>query len=141
MAEPLVVSGLLDKYSRILGRLKRVEAEAETLRADLAHIEAAVRLFKADYDFRAVLPRRTNNRHDEGKPLIRTVMDVLRESTEPLSSRQIAYRVYKIRGVERPEEILLRRMGNAINASLRRQQTREMVACHEKESPVVWELV
>jgi hypothetical protein len=136
MADPHVITALVEKYSRTLGRLRDCEREAETLRADLSHLEAAIRLFRADYDFTVILPRRRYT-PQASRTLIRRALDVLRDADEPLTSRGVALALTE----GEPEELALRKLANNLTGRLRRQQKAGVVRALEGSGAVRWELV
>jgi hypothetical protein len=49
MAEPHVVSALVSERAELGGQIEALERQADQLRADLLHIDAAMRIFAPDY--------------------------------------------------------------------------------------------
>lgn len=120
MADSNVLSALTRKYALILGELRQCEGRSDKLRADLVHIEATIRLFRADWDSE-VRPRRPRKasrwlRHGDG---VRTAIDVLRASPVPMTSREIAVRVLALAGVDCVEAAHLNAAAHSIAASLK----------------------
>ena len=58
MAEPHVISALVAKRAELLGLIEQREREIETLRGQLAHLDATLLLFKLDADLAAIRPKR-----------------------------------------------------------------------------------
>ena len=56
MAEPHVLTGLVNKYRETAGKLKACEAEAVRLQTDLQTLHAAIQIFKPDFDSGIVIP-------------------------------------------------------------------------------------
>lgn len=53
-----VISGLIRKRAEIAGRINRAEAEARKLRAELAHVDAVLRLYVAGIKVEDIKPKR-----------------------------------------------------------------------------------
>ena len=92
MADTHVLAALTRKYAAMLGELRQCVGRSEKLRADLAHVEATIRLFREDWDaagVRATRPRLAYrwNRYGQG---VTTALDVLRDAAEPMTARELA---------------------------------------------------
>ena len=57
MAEPHVLSVLVSKRSELAGEIDGLERQADQLRTDLLHIDAAIRIFAPDYRRTRFVPR------------------------------------------------------------------------------------
>jgi hypothetical protein len=101
MAEPHVITALVGKYRQLSGKLLVCERDAAAIRADLAHLDAAIRLFKADYDTGSIPPKRPYrpNRLFRKGTLSRNSMEILRPATEPLTAREIVLATLREQGV------------------------------------------
>lgn len=120
MPEPYVLTALYRKYAEILGEMRQAEDRTQALRADLAHLEATIRLFKAD-DFNpdAISPKRRNKpsrwlRRGQG---IQTALEVLKDAKEPLTARQIAVQVMQRRGITDRDRQTVKSIANTIRTT------------------------
>ena len=100
MSELSIVSSLREKRLEVAGILEGLERQVDARRADLAHLDATIGLFDPNEILVAVRParrRRYNDwfRHGECR---RTIHDVLRDATEPMTTRE---RVVRLRGTEK----------------------------------------
>jgi ribosomal protein L29 len=62
MGDTFVISGLRDKRSELAGQIVELEKQAMRLRADLAHVEATLRIFDPSAELERVVPRKLDNR-------------------------------------------------------------------------------
>ena len=101
MAESHVISGLVAKRSELDGIIQFHRNELQRLSGDVAHLDAAIKLFDPDYDLRTIkakAPRQVNPWFEHGEAN-RRVMDILRASSTPLSTRQIGEAMIAAKGV------------------------------------------
>jgi hypothetical protein len=91
--DPHVLSALKEKRARLAGELKMAEVRVVALRADLASIDACLRIFHSDIDPEAIMPKVTFGKTPAGLPKgagTRTALEVLRETGEPMSTPELA---------------------------------------------------
>jgi hypothetical protein len=67
MAEPHVLSALVSKRAEIAGQIEGLERQADQFRADLLHIDAAIRIFAPDYRPNEIRPKAKRKKGD-GSP-------------------------------------------------------------------------
>ncbi len=108
MAESHVISGLVSKRAELSGLFQQHQAELKKIAIDLAHIDAAIKLFDPDYDLNAIKAKDTkqlNPWFDHGEAS-RLILDVLRSASSALSTRQLGEAMASIKGllVESPKE-------------------------------------
>lgn len=87
-----VISGLMRKRAELAGELIAIEARAEKLRADLAALDGAIRVFDPSAVPTSIKPKRFQTPTTplpHGHPS-RMMMDILRTAPEPMTARQIA---------------------------------------------------
>lgn len=85
---PNTVSGLVAKHAELSALRDRYKAEIKKLTVDIDHLDAAIRLFDPDADTYAIKQYVTKHRAQKGS-VKRFVLNCLRESDQPLTSRQI----------------------------------------------------
>lgn len=85
---PNTVAGLVAKHAELTALRERHKAEIKKLTVDIDHLDAAIRLFDPNADTSAIKEYVTKHRAQKGT-VKRFVLSRLRESSEPLTSRQI----------------------------------------------------
>jgi hypothetical protein len=72
---------LFDKRSELAGLIIQAEQQARALRADLAHVEATIRILRPGIDLPKIVPRRVQYRPRYFKrgQLTRLILDYIRE--------------------------------------------------------------
>src|SRR5215210_5960665 len=97
------ISRLIAKRAEIAGMIAELEEELNQCRADLTHIDGALRLLNADLDPTAILPRQRRYQRTHyfaRNELSRLCMDILREAAEPLTSGEITLRIIAAKGFD-----------------------------------------
>ena len=77
------------------GILEGLERQADARRADLAHLDATIRLFDPNDILVAARPARRRRYNDWFRPgeCRRRIHDVLRDATEPMATREIVEKI------------------------------------------------
>jgi len=114
------LSGLIAKRAEVAGQIADARETLRKLIVDLDHVDAAIRLFDPDYDIasirdKPVHPAQIARRGDS----IRLILDLLREATEPMTTKQIALQVMAHRGLNTMDDALVLTMTRRVGASLR----------------------
>jgi hypothetical protein len=82
---------LRDKRLEVADAIERLERQVDQQRADLAHLEATMRLFDPNVEhatLQSAPPRRRNDWFRPGE-CRRRIHDVLRDATGPMTTREI----------------------------------------------------
>jgi hypothetical protein len=92
MAETHVISALVAKRSELAGLVDHHRKEAARLLQDVKLLDATIKLFEPEFSTDLIKPKRHQKRnlyfkHGEAH---RMVLDILRESGKPLSTKEIA---------------------------------------------------
>ena len=101
MSESHVVSSLVAKRSELSGLLFQHQQAIQQLSASIVNIDGAIKLFDPDYDLRTIkikAPRQANTWFEHGE-VGRMILDALRTSTTPLSTRQIGEIMIGVKGI------------------------------------------
>lgn len=85
---PNTVSGLVAKHAELLALREKYRAEIKKLTVDIDHLDAAIRLFDPNADTSAIKAYVTKHRAQKGT-VKRFVLNLLREASEPMTSRQL----------------------------------------------------
>ena len=101
MSESSVVSSLREKRWELAGILDDLERQAIAHRADLAHLDATIRLFAPNDILEAGQPalRRRYNEWFRPGECRRKIHDVLRDATQPMTTREIVEKIMAARGL------------------------------------------
>jgi hypothetical protein len=92
---------LREKRAELTGILDSLERQANARRADLAHLDATIRLFDLTDVLVAVQPARRPRYNDWFHPgeCRRRIHDVLRDATEPMTTRDIVEKIMVARHI------------------------------------------
>jgi hypothetical protein len=122
-AIPLVLAGLIRKRATLSGEIEALRTRVANLQADLAHLDAVIRIMDPASDPEAIRPKVPRNRCDwfgRGE-LARLAMDAVREAPESVAALDIARTVMLRKGLE-PSSYTLRRIKGMVDAALRRRE-------------------
>lgn len=142
MPEKHVVVALVERRARTAGELKKAGLRVEALKADLAAIDACIRMFNADYDIAAIPAKTTNAKNPALLPKgagSRKALDILRASGDALSSWDLARRILISMGKETDDRAVLM-LAKTIHSSLSRQKN-PVVALDRATWPGKWRLL
>ena len=100
MGEAHVVSALRDKRAELSGLILELEKELHQRRADLAHLDATLKLFAPDLSPRSIKPRRPGRRNAWFRrgECTRAVLDML--AKHPMTSVEITDKLMAMRGID-----------------------------------------
>ena len=141
MAELHVIGALRNKHAELAGVLRQLEQQLVQQRADLAHVDATMRLFDPDIrpnDIRAKQPRARNAWFRPGECL-RLIYDELREATQPVTTRELAERVMQAKAIPAADNDRRERIQKTLLGSLNR--AKQTIARVEIAGAVRWRLI
>lgn len=124
MTDTHVISGLVDKRARLDGEIQMRRFQITRLEMEVAHLDAVIKMFRPNYDIRKIATKRTISRSKTGTARgseTREALKVLREATEPLTSREVAEDILERRS-EAFCETTCERLANNIHGSLSRRK-------------------
>ncbi len=129
MAEIHVISALRTKRAEIGGYIHDLEKKIKRLRANLAHVDATIRLFAPGLDPDAILPKRTyqRTRYFAKGELSRRCLDVLRDTEGPLTTAEIAAAVMADKGPLASDPALIAAVAERVQGLLRNLSKRGAV--------------
>jgi hypothetical protein len=111
MAGTHVISALVDKRARLDGEIKSRRFQIMRLEAEMAHVDAVIRMFNPSYDISKIATKRSFGKNPAGTKKgdgVRMALTVLREASEPLTTNEIAARVLaKLGKPETPEALAM----------------------------------
>src|SRR4051812_47409915 len=121
--DTFAISALARKRVEVAAEIVERERALDQLRADLAHLDGALRLLQPAYKLESIRPRRRQTKRERWfatGELGRLGLDGLRAAAEPLPTAEIARAVMRRRGMDSEDEAALLRVGNMLAGVLRR---------------------
>ena len=142
MADPLSISILRKKRDRIRDTIAAYESKLKSAQADLAHVNATLRLFEASGEPEDFPPYIDLNRVFKRGETTQFCLDTLR-SDGPLDTRQLAYRLMKSKGLDTDDKVLLTTVALRIVQTLRMRARRggQIDGSERRKGVCVWRLV
>ena len=101
MAEPHVIGALRDKRSELAGIVMSLEQQLVQRRASLTHLDATMRLFDPELRPEEIRPRKQRSCNAWFRPgeCLRLVYDVLRDTLEPVTTRELVDRIVEVKSI------------------------------------------
>jgi hypothetical protein len=141
MAELHVIGALRNKRAELAGTLRQLEQQLAGHRANLAHLDATMRLFDPNIRPKDIRPRRVRARNvwfRQGECL-RLIYDELREATQPVTTRELAERIIRVKAIQTADDHQRELVQKTLLGSLNR--AKETVARVETAGVVSWRLI
>ena len=141
MAEPHVIVALRNKRAELAGMLRQLEQQLGQQRADLAHVDATMRLFDPNIRPNDIRPRQPRERNAWFRPgeCLRLIYDELREATQPVTTRELAERIMRVKAIPPADNDRRERVQKTLLSSLNR--AKETIARVEIAGVVRWRLI
>lgn len=141
MAELHVICALRNQRAELAGTLRQLEQQLVQQRANLAHVDATMRLFDPDIRPKDIRPKQPRARNAWFRPreCLRLVYDELRETTQPVTTRALAERIMQAKGIPAADNDRRERIQKTLLASLNR--AKETIARVEIAGVVSWRLI
>jgi len=143
MAESHIITGLVAKRSELAGLAKHYQTEISRITGDLNHIDATIKLFSPEFDLRTVRTKehRKRNQYFKSGECPRMTLDILRESSEALTSRQIAEDMLRRKGLEPSVERIDQLQKSALNVLKRLEDKGLVMQDTQKGISHTWKIV
>jgi len=137
------ISRLIAKRAEIAGMIAHLERELDQCRADLMHIDGALRVLRADLDPETIPPRRVYNRtrHFARNELSRLCMDTLRQAAEPLTAEEITIQIMTAKGLDLRDGRLRAAIRVQVGAVLKRLNRKQIAKPSGKGVGATWRLL
>jgi hypothetical protein len=122
-----VVSGLIAKRAELAGVIDQLQRQLDQYRADLTHIDGALRILASDLDPEAIRPKRIyrRNRYFARNELSRLCLGVFRETAaEAMSVDEIARQVIVAKGFAVSDAVLRTAIRDQVGNIVKRLQGR-----------------
>lgn len=124
-----MVTGLVAKRAELAGELSATHDRLRELVNALEHLDATLQLIAPDMEVEAIRPKAFRPPEDWSKrgQMSRLVRSILRQSREPLTSREIAAQMLLERAMDAEDVKMLRTMTKRVATALRDQRDRGRV--------------
>ena len=101
MGEPHVISALSNKRAELAGIVSQLERQLGQQQANLAHLDATMRLFDPDIRPNTIRPKQQRARRAWFRPgeCLRLIYDELRDAVQPMSTRELAERIMRVKAM------------------------------------------
>jgi hypothetical protein len=142
MAESHVVSALVNKRAEIAGMIARTEQQLGQFRADLVHLDAALRLFAPGLEPKTIPPKKIRQADlwfAQGE-LSRRVLDALRRAGEPIRAPDLVRAVMIDKGLDPGDRPSFARVQWKIRDTLKRLNKRGLLAPDGVGHGVLWRI-
>ena len=123
VTKDIVVSGLIAKRRELAGVIDEMQRQLDQYRADLTHIDGALRVLAIDLDPETIRPKRAyrRNRYFARNELSRLCLGVLRTAVgEPLSTDDIGGRVIASKGFDATDSALRAAIRDQVGSIVKR---------------------
>ena len=140
MAELHVMGALRNKRAELAGTLRQLEQQLAQQRANLAHLDATLRLFDPNIRPQDIRPRQQRARNAWFRPgeCLRLLYDELREATQPVTTRELAERIMRLKAMPATDDRRRELVQKTLLSSLNR--ARGTIARVETAGVVSWRL-
>ncbi len=123
-----IVAGLVKRRAELAGEADTLRARLAAIGIDLGHLDAVIRQFDPEHDIASIRPKRPRaNDHARRGEMSRAVLGVLRLSSEPLSTTDIALRLAGTKDVDEGDKRAMRLLTKRVGMTLSHQRTRGTV--------------
>lgn len=140
MAEPHVISALSNKRAELAAIVSQLERQLAQQQADLAHLDATMRLFDPNMRPDKIRPKQPRTRSVWFRPgeCLRLIYDALREAAQPMTTHQLAERIIRVKALPMADDRQRALVQKTILGSLNR--AKETIVRVEVAGVVSWRL-
>lgn len=138
-----VLTGLVKRRAELTGDIERTHAALRKMVDDLENLDATIRQFAPDYQVEAIRPKAFRPPKDWANrgQMSRIILSILRQATEPLTTRDIALELLVTRALDQSDVRLLRLMTKRVGVALRGQKDNGAVRATQGPGQfVLWEV-
>ena len=138
-----VLTGLVKRRAEVTGEIEAIHERLKALLNDLASLDATILQFDPEHKVEAIRPRAIRPPADWSNrgQMSRVVLSILRQATEPLTTRDIALEMLVARAMDKNDVNLFKLMTKRVGVALRTQK--ENGAVRAEQGPgqfVLWEV-
>ncbi len=138
-----VLHGLVKRRAELAGEIERTHQHLRKIVADIEALDATILQFDPTYQIEAIKPRAFRPPKDWAKrgEMTRIALSILRQASEPLTTRDIALQLLIERALDSSDVRLLRLMTKRVGLALRYQRDKRVVKSEQGPGQYqVWEI-
>ena len=122
MAEPVILSALRTKRINVKRAIKNYEKQLRQAHVDLAHVNAVLAMYENNDGSSKFLTHIGTAGIFQRREMINICLGALRNSAEPMSSRELAYVAMIAKGLNEDDVVLRTSLGPKVINTMRRQE-------------------
>ncbi len=138
-----VLTGLVKRRAEIAGEIDATQDKLRALIRDLEHIDATLKIFDPDIQIQAIKPKTFRPPEDWSHrgQMTRLILNVLRQASEPLTTRDIAVQIMSERALDQDDKKLVRLMAKRCGVALRGLRDKGRAKCAQGPGQfMLWEM-
>jgi hypothetical protein len=138
-----VISGLVKRRAQLAGDIELTHAALRKMVLDLENLDATIQQFDPSFQVETIKPKAFRPPKDWANrgEMTRIVLSILRQASEPLTSRDIALQMLIERALDKHDQRLLRLMTKRVGVALRGQRDKQMVRSEQGPGQyMIWEV-
>jgi hypothetical protein len=138
-----VLEGLIKRRAKLSGDIENTHVLLKKLVNDLENLDQTIRQFDPDFHVESIKPRAFRPPKDWANrgEMTRIVLSILRMSSEPMTTRDIALELLVERALDKNDQRLLRLMTKRVGVALRRQKDEGIVRAEQGPGQYqLWEI-
>lgn len=138
-----VLTGLVKRRAEIAGEIDDAQNKLRALIKDLEHIDATLMIFDPQIQIAAIKPKtfRPPDDWSHRGQMTRLILNVLRQTTEPMTTRDIAVQIMSERALDQDDMRLVRLMGKRCGVALRGLRDKKTVKATQGPGQyMMWEM-
>ena len=138
-----VLSGLVKRRAELAGDIEKTHEALRKMVLDLENIDATILQFDPDFRVEMIRPKAFRPPKDWANrgQMSRIILSILRQASEPLTSRDIALELLVERALDKSDQRLLRLMTKRVGVALRGQRDKSIVRSIQGPGQYnVWEI-
>ena len=139
-----VLQGLVKRRAELTGDIERTHDALRKMVSDLEALDATIMQFDPDFKIETIKPKAFRPPKDWAKrgEMTRFVLSLLRQASEPMTSRDIALEMLVSRALDKSDQRLLRLMTKRVAVALAGQRAAGVVRSLEGPGMFnTWEVV
>lgn len=138
-----VVTGLVKRRAELAGEIEATHERLRLMVTDLENLDATIVQFAPDIRAETIKPKAFRPPQDWANrgQMSRIVLSILRQASEPLTTRDIALQMLVERALDKSDQRLLRLMTKRVGVALRTQRDSERVKASQGPGQfMLWEI-
>ena len=139
-----VLTGLVKRRAELTGEIERIHLQLRNAVDDLENLDKTIRQFSPDFQVETIRPKAFRPPADWANrgQMSRVILSILRQASEPMTTRDIALELLITRALDQSDVRLLKLMTKRVGVALRGQ--RDNGAVRAAQGPgqfVLWEIL